>query len=465
MEENTDKNQPQDTSKNQNNAERQNNAENKEKIAKTENMPGLNPLQTQKSHPAEEGEDISFERTIPIRTDVSWDKLEIPLERNTNICAKTILFENERSGSDVKELLGKYKALTKSRHLATQTDLSLDQQVGSGTQGVVYFSERHSTDDFYLPVALKFFSPDGFESDEEYKFVMNYHARIASKIAQIQHDNLVGVRNWFMLNDIRIMEMEWVDGYDLSRLADNRTIRWMKRNFSQDVYRTATDVILTSGPARARFKPGVALSIIRECLSALEALHRGGIVHCDIKPANIMLKKSGHVKIIDFGAAFFFNETPPTRLCTPFYAAPELLKGNMFGPPTPQADIASLGYVLIELMAGRSPFENIEKDGHQSLTVRELLRQKNELPDKLDRILPVDVLQNQQLVNLCRRMVHPDLNVRFRTAESAITSGGVAEILRSLILYGLASEYDVDLGSWISRLKLPQLRDGDSPFE
>ena len=82
-------------------------------------------------------------------------------------------------------------------------------------------------------------------------------------------------------------------------------------------------VIVTSGLEHPRVKPGVAVAIVRDCLAALASLHREEIVHGDMKPSNIMLKRTGHAKIIDIGAAFELSDPPPTRTCTPAYAAPE----------------------------------------------------------------------------------------------------------------------------------------------
>ena len=53
-----------------------------------------------------------------------------------------------------------------------------------------------------------------------------------------------------------------------------------------------------------RVKPGIAIAIVRDCLAALAALHREGIVHGDLKPSNIMLKRTGNAKIVDIGSAF-----------------------------------------------------------------------------------------------------------------------------------------------------------------
>ncbi len=115
-----------------------------------------------------------------------------------------------------------------------------------------------------------------------------------------------------------------------------------------------------------RLKPGMAIAVMRECLAALAALHREGIVHGDLKPSNIMLKRTGNAKIVDIGSAFELTNLPAQRTCTPAYAAPEVLEG---GECTPRSDLASLGYVLIEMLAGKPPFAGLT-------TYRELLEAK-----------------------------------------------------------------------------------------
>src|SRR6185436_14851196 len=115
-------------------------------------------------------------------------------------------------------------------------------------------------------------------------------------------------------------------------------------------------VIMTDGPMQPRMKPGIAISVVRECLAALAALHREGIVHGDVKPSNIMLKRTGNAKMVDIGSAFEMSDPPPQRTCTPSYAAPEVLEA---AECTPLSDLASLGYVLIEMLAGRPLFAGI----------------------------------------------------------------------------------------------------------
>ena len=148
--------------------------------------------------------------------------------------------------------------------------------------------------------------------------------------------------------------MEWIDGYDIRQLLNPERLTRMRQAVPDPKWQYLESVIATLGPEQVRFKAGVAVAIVRDCLAALAALHRERIVHGDIKPANIMLKRTGHAKLIDMGAAFDIDDPPPSRSCTPTYAAPEVLEGATC---TPRSDLASLGYVMIEMLAGRPCFD------------------------------------------------------------------------------------------------------------
>ena len=204
-----------------------------------------------------------------------------------------------------------------------------------------------------MPVALKIFSPARYDDARGYDEAMARIAEIAAHVAQIQQDNLLDVHNFVDRNRIRIMEMEWIDGYDLARLMTAEMLDRTHARVSNRRWEQLNDVIVTAGPNQPRLKPGVAISVVRECLAALAALHREGIVHGDLKPSNIMLKRTGNAKIVDIGSAFELTNAPVQRTCTPSYAAPEVLDR---GECSPRSDLASLGYVLIEILAGRPVF-------------------------------------------------------------------------------------------------------------
>jgi regulation of enolase protein 1 (concanavalin A-like superfamily) len=112
------------------------------------------------------------------------------------------------------------------------------------------------------------------------------------------------------------------------------------------------DVILRrSGSVDER----TVLRAAREVLDGLNVLHRQGLAHGDIKPANIVLDADGAAKLVDFGlSGMSRRDGSGTIHGTPHYIAPELLRGS---PDTPLTDLYSLGATLYHLLAGRPPFE------------------------------------------------------------------------------------------------------------
>jgi serine/threonine-protein kinase len=238
--------------------------------------------------------------------------------------------------------------------------------------------------------------------------------------------------------------MEWVDGFDLRRLLFPKTLLRVRDRVSNRRWEYINNVIATKGPEQTRFKPGVAVAIVRQCLAALAALHRESIVHGDIKPSNVMLKRTGNAKIIDIGSAFRVEDPPPLRTCTPIYAAPEVLDG---GENTPRSDLAALGYMLIEMLSGRQPFAGLK-------SYRELLEAKRLLPQRLSAILPAEVTCNELLMSFCRGMIAPDPMLRFPDAEAAtLVKDGAAAFLRQLVKGDMSSEYENEIRLLIEELK------------
>jgi transcriptional regulator with GAF, ATPase, and Fis domain/predicted Ser/Thr protein kinase len=113
----------------------------------------------------------------------------------------------------------------------------------------------------------------------------------------------------------------------------------------------------------------------------VEALHRVGIVHGDLKPANLLVDKSGHPHVIDFGLARLASDrTARGTGGTPAYMAPELLRGE---PPSAAADVYALGAMLFKLLTGLAP---LEQHGDRALS----LRLAGELPSIPEDKLPIE---------------------------------------------------------------------------
>ncbi len=111
--------------------------------------------------------------------------------------------------------------------------------------------------------------------------------------------------------------------------------------------------------ARGRVGAAQTLDVLEQAGAALQAAHARGLVHRDVKPGNILLTRTGQVKLTDFGIAKAVDAAPLTRsgmvMGTAHYIAPEQAAGQEAGPA---ADVYSLGVVGYECLAGRRPFHS-----------------------------------------------------------------------------------------------------------
>jgi serine/threonine-protein kinase len=153
-----------------------------------------------------------------------------------------------------------------------------------------------------------------------------------------------------------------------------------------------------------------------------------------------MVKRTGNAKIIDIGSAVTLATAPSHRTCTPAYAAPEVLEGR---DHSPRSDLASLGYVLVEMLSGQPPFAGLT-------SFQDLLEAKRSLAHRLPQILPGEVSCNELLMNFCGGLVAADPIQRFPSAEDAdLKQEGAASFHRQLIVGGLASEYENEIRAWL----------------
>jgi WD40 repeat protein/DNA-binding SARP family transcriptional activator len=155
---------------------------------------------------------------------------------------------------------------------------------------------------------------------------------------------------------------------------------------------------LRGGNLKAALEQGAwpldkSVQLVEQLAAALYTAHRNGIVHRDVKPANILLDEAGNVYLSDFGIARLSQTEEATGQVetitgTPEYLSPEQINND---PPTPLSDQYTLGVVVYELLTGRPPFTAdsllalLEKHVHQTLpSVR---NQRSEVPVAVDKVL------------------------------------------------------------------------------
>jgi serine/threonine-protein kinase len=170
-------------------------------------------------------------------------------------------------------------------------------------------------------VAVKVMAP-WLASDEAHNRRFDEEARAA---AGLSHPNIVTIYDTVDDGGRRCIVMELVDGRPLDELMP--------------------------------LEQEVAVDIARQLASALDYAHGMGIVHCDIKPQNILVEANGKPKLLDFGIARAVTQTwamATTVLGTAAYMAPEAVEGRR---PDVRSDVYSLATVLYEMLSGRLPFE------------------------------------------------------------------------------------------------------------
>jgi serine/threonine protein kinase len=198
----------------------------------------------------------------------------------------------------------------------------VEGELGRGGMAKVY---RGTDNVLGRPVAVKVLSP---QYAQDANFVTRFR-REAQAAARLNHPNLVQVYDTGSDDGVHYIVMEYVEA---KTLAD----------------------YLTGG---GRIMPERAVELAEAVCDALSVAHAQGVIHRDVKPANIMVTRDGHVKVTDFGIArVTTNETVEQTaavLGTASYLSPEQAQG---GAIDQRSDLYSLGCVLFEMLTGRPPF-------------------------------------------------------------------------------------------------------------
>jgi serine/threonine protein kinase len=272
--------------------------------------------------------------------------------------------------------------------------------------------------------------------------------RIAAQISKLQtvnSPNLVSRDIYEEANGIGFVQMELIDGVDLRYLLDSNHLNIVKNRSTPGEWARFTDVIFRLEDDRMSIQPGIALYIMRQMLRGLEILHEMGFVHCDVKPANIMINRLGYVKVIDYGRAVRADERLTLLFGSPLYMAPEIHRREN---QHIQSDIYSVGLVGLEMLRGEPLVDA------KGMTEADLLDFKIALPKRLRGLLPEHVRQNERFVTLLQRFLDPDPKKRFEWASDAEAgSEGLRLVHQQLAQLGKDTEYGRELQGYMAKLR------------
>jgi tetratricopeptide (TPR) repeat protein/predicted Ser/Thr protein kinase len=199
----------------------------------------------------------------------------------------------------------------------------IQKVIGRGAMGTVYEALDPS---FQRKVALKTVAPQEGDGPE----LRARFLREAQAAGRLRHPNIVTVYDVGEENGQPYIAMEYVEGTDLERIIHEKR------------------------PLPVEWK----IDVLRQICEGLAHAHASGIVHRDVKPANVRVSAQGEVKIVDFGIALFPSLAAKRTghlVGTPHYMAPEQVEGKAVDG---RSDIFSVGAIAYELLSYRKPFES-----------------------------------------------------------------------------------------------------------
>jgi eukaryotic-like serine/threonine-protein kinase len=353
------------------------------------------------------------------------------------------LLAREPARSAVGQRIGHYRALS---------------LLGAGGMGEVYLAEDGRLG---RKVALKLL-PARFTQDAERVRRFAQEARAASAL---NHPNIITIHE--------IGEASTENGathYIVTEYVEGKTLRQR----------------MASAPL-GRIEASEAIDFALQIAAALSAAHRLGIMHRDIKPENVMVRRDGIVKVLDFGLAKLTESASPvinsqasTRgrnsteagvvMGTPRYMSPEQARGEKVDART---DVFSLGVMLYEMVASRSPFAGTTPNE----IIAAILRDEPpplgpEAPPDLERILGKALCKNreeryQNAGDLLTELKQMQRDLEFASGEKkrsgqAKTEGGTPNKRRLVAIVALAALVIAATVAWLYQKRPPVLTDKDT---
>ena len=248
------------------------------------------------------------------------------------------------------------------------------RRLGGGGMGEVYLAEHNTLPD--IKCAVKILHAD-FSANQGFVDMLRAEARRQSRL---RHDNVVQIHDFFPWRGRHCLVQSFVPGESLSQVIE----------------KTPRGMPLT-----------VALGLVGEVLAGLDYAHSQGVVHCDVKPANIIVDAAGRPRITDFGIAHDLTNANNVAGGSPGYMSPE-----QEYPPYQvdhRTDVYSTGVMLFEMLTARLPFPDDAR-----------IPPKERLPPDIRNFRP-DV--SKQLARIIATALQPDREMRF---------GGCADFFRAI---------------------------------
>ncbi|MDZ7752401.1 MAG: protein kinase [Gammaproteobacteria bacterium] len=244
----------------------------------------------------------------------------------------------------------------------------IERQIGKGGMATVYLATQQSLKRHVVLKVMEARSDDGAEFAR--RFLNEGHL-----LAAVNHPNVITIYDIGITEDFPYISMEYLGGQDLT------------------------------GRLATPMPPAMALDIVYQIAGALAVAHAKGIIHRDVKPANILFRDDGTPVLTDFGIAKHLGDTELTStgtiLGSPYYMSPEQVEGKTVLDG--RSDIYSLGVILYEMIMGRRPFE-----GESAINI--VLQHLQSPVPPLDR----ELRPYQPLINL---MLAKNRHERFPDAE------------------------------------------------
>jgi eukaryotic-like serine/threonine-protein kinase len=256
------------------------------------------------------------------------------------------------------------------------------QRIGSGGMSIVYKAQDLSLGRL---VAVKMMH-ESLTDDEGFlqRFQQEAHA-----VANLTHPNIVTVHD----------------------IGQDETDQGQRRHYIVMEYvegNTLKQIIRETYGQNGRFFPlSRALDLTIQICAGIGYAHRANLVHCDVKPQNVLVTHDDRVKVADFGIARAMSQAtahqPQQVWGTPQYFAPEQAAGET---PTPASDVYAIGVILFELLSGQLPFT---AESHTALALKHL----QEEPPLITQYNPTVPRQIEQII---RKVMAKEASGRYRTA-------------------------------------------------